>query len=286
MEGFKESARKYTEHELIRAHVTLPKFPELRSRVLAAFLKYAAEHAPHPKLQEAIGLAVSLMQHGLDTHELVEPGGDNRRRQMAVLAGDYFSSRFYQLMSQEGSVQTIRLISQAVCEVNRLKVNMYMKAKRLLLTAEEYLRTRVDMDTLLFTAFTPWLDAAHRKACPAVLRAFAECELLADELERLPPHAGNKGWAYWFVLEHGTAEEAELVMRGKPDDARWQKILLKYNLIGRLTDRWEARVAELNSLLRSLGSDKLAEELHRLAEPRFAARQATAAPEIRKVASA
>lgn len=280
MEGFKESARKFTEHDLIRAHVTLPKFPELRSRVLAAFLKYAMEKAPHPKLQEAIGLAASLMQFGLDTHELVDGSGETRRRQMTVLAGDYFSSRFYQLLAQAGSVQTIGLISQAVCEVNRLKVNMYMKAKRLLLTAEEYLRTRVDMDTVIFAAFAPWMDAAHRSVCPAVLRAFTECELLADEIESLPPRSGARGWAYWFVLEHGTEEEAEFLMRGKPDDASWQKILLKYNLIGRLTDRLESKIAELKTQLRSIGSDKLAEELHRLAEPLIASRQPSAAPEI------
>ncbi|HZG57468.1 heptaprenyl diphosphate synthase component 1 [Paenibacillus sp.] len=280
MDGIKESARKYTEHDLINAHAQLPEFPELRSRALTAFLKYATSTAPHPKLQEAIALAVSLMQHGLDTHELVDGGGEPRRRQMTVLAGDYFSSRFYQLLSQAESVQAIGLVSQAVCEVNRLKMNVYLKAKRLLLTAEEYVRSTVDINTHLFLTFGSWMDEVYRKSCPAVLRAMAECELIAGELGRLRPDGAANGWAYWYVVENGTAEEVELLVKGKLDASRWQALLLKYNLIGRLTDRWETSLAELRSLLRTVGSDKLAEELQRLAEPLFALRQPTRAREI------
>lgn len=268
------------EHDLIDEHAALPEFPELRSRVLGAFLKYAMEKAPHPKLQEAIGLSVSLMQHGLDTHELVDGRGETKRRQMTVLAGDYFSSRFYQLLSQAGSIQTIGLVSQAVCEVNRLKMNLYVKTKRLLLTAEEYVRTSVDINTHLFASFASWMDGVYRKTCPAVLRTIAECELIAGELGGLRPNPLKGGWAYWFVMEHGTAEEIDLLLRGKLDDSRWQTVLLKYNIAGRLTDLWETNIAELKRLLRSIGSDKLAEELHRLAEPLLAHRQPSAAHDI------
>ncbi|HZG77202.1 MAG TPA: heptaprenyl diphosphate synthase component 1 [Paenibacillus sp.] len=280
MDGIKETAKKYTEHDLISTHTKLPEFPELRSNVLTAFLRYATATSPHPKLQEAIGLAVSLMQHGLDTHELVDGKGETRRRQMTVLAGDYFSSRFYQLLSQAESVQTIKLVSQAVCDVNRLKMNLYLKAKRLILTAEEYVRTTVDINTQLFVTFSSWMDVMYRKTCPAVLRAIAECELIASELGRLRPDNVKHGWAYWYVVEHGTTEEVDLFVGGKIDESRLQSVMIKYNLVGRLTDRWESCIAELRQLLRGIGSDKLAEELHRLAEPLLARGQASRAQEI------
>jgi len=280
MDGLKETAKKYTEHDLISTHTKLPEFPELRSNVLTAFLRYATEKAPHPKLQEAISLAVSLMQHGLDTHELVDGKGETRRRQMTVLAGDYFSSRFYQLLSQAESVQTIGLVSQAVCEVNRLKMNAYLKAKRLLLTAEEYVRTTVDINTHLFVSFASWMDAVYRKTCPAILRTIAECELIASELGRMRPDNLKNGWAYWYVVENGTKEEVDLFVGGKLDETRLQSVLIKYNVIGRLTDRWETKIVELRQLLRSVGSDKLAEELHRLAEPLLAHGQTFKAQEI------
>src|SRR5690606_29536259 len=127
MDGLRETANKYTEYDLISAYTQLPEYPVLRTNVLSAFLRYASEKALHPKLQESIGLAVSLMQHGLDTHEPVEDKGETRRRQMTVLAGDYFSSRFYQLLSQAESVQSILLVSQAVCDVNRTKMRLYTR---------------------------------------------------------------------------------------------------------------------------------------------------------------
>ncbi|MCI3920281.1 heptaprenyl diphosphate synthase component 1 [Paenibacillus sp. TRM 82003] len=280
MDVWTESVRKYTEHDLISAHTKLPEFPELRTNVLRAFLRYAAEFAPNPKLQEAITLAVSLMQHGLDTHELVDGKEEAKERQMTVLAGDYFSSRFYQLLSQAESVHAIRTVSQAVCEVNRIKMNLYTKAKRLLLTAEEYARDTVEINTHLFCSFASWMDGVLRKTCPAVLRTIAECELIARELTRTRPDNVKNGWTYWYVLQHGTAEEIDLLVRGKIDENRLQSVLLKYNTIGRLTDMWETKLVELQALLRAVGSDKLRDELLRAAEPLLVRPSATRAQEM------
>jgi len=280
MDGWTDTARKYTEHDLISAHTSLPEFPELRTNVLRAFLRYGAEKAAHPKLQEAVTLAVSLMQHGLDTHELVNGKEEMLRRQMTVLAGDYFSSRFYQLLSQVGSIQSIGLLSQAVCDVNRLKMNVYTKAKRLLLTGEEYVRCTVDINSHLFVAFAGWMDGVYQKACPPILRAIAECELIARELVRTRPDNVKDGWAYWYVLQHGTPEEVELFVKGKLDEGKLQSVLLKYNVTGKLTDMWESKVEELKQLFRSLGSDKLTDELHRLAEPLLSHRLQIRAQEI------
>lgn len=280
MDVWTESVRKYTEHDLISAHTKLPELPELRTNVLRAFLRYAAEFAPNPKLQEAVTLAVSLMQHGLDTHELVNGKEEARERQMTVLAGDYFSSRFYQLLSQAESVQAIRTVSHAVCEVNRIKMSLYTRAKRLLLTAEEYARDTVEINTHLFCSFASWMDGVFRKSCPAVLRTIAEIELIGRELTRTRPDNVRNGWTYWYVLQNGTPEEIDLFVRGKIDEGRLQTVLLKYNAIGRLTDMWETKLAELQSLLRSVGSDKLRDELLRITEPLLARAAATRAREM------
>lgn len=250
--------------------------------MLHAFLRFGAAQgkAPSAKLSEAVSLAVSLMQHGLDTHALVEGKGEAIKRQMMVLAGDYFSSRFYQLLSQVGNIQAIGIVSQAVSEVNRIKMNLYSRAKKLMLTAEEYIRDTVEINTHLFVSFTSWMDAMYRKSCPAIFRTFAECELLATELTRTSPQRVKNSWAYWFILEHGTPEEIDVMVSETIDESRLQSILLKYNIIGRLTDQWETKAAELHQLLRDMNSDKLAEELIRLTEPIFAGCKAIEAQEI------
>src|SRR5690606_20721265 len=83
---------------------------------------------------ELFALATSLLQLGLDTHDWVdetEGNGDeaNLSKQLRVLAGDYFSGRFYYLLAGAGYIDVIQRISKAVCEVNKIKMNLYERIK-------------------------------------------------------------------------------------------------------------------------------------------------------------
>ena len=131
-----------------------------------------------------------------------------RSRQLKVLAGDYYSSRFYQLLAQAGQVGMIRRISNGVCEVNKIKVNFYMKMKQLKLTAEEYLNQCVQVKTELFTVFTEILDEKMARVWTELLQGLGRCEVVMDELLRSDkPEQFNNSWGYWHVLQVGTDEE-------------------------------------------------------------------------------
>ena len=66
------------------------------------------------RTSELFTLATSLVQLGLDTHDLVTASNDvkekkaARSRQLKVLAGDYFSARFYHLLAQAGQIDMIK----------------------------------------------------------------------------------------------------------------------------------------------------------------------------------
>ena len=119
-----EIAKQYTEYDMIQTHTDLPDFPEFRTRLLFAFLNGNNKLSSSSEL---FTLATSLVQLGLDTHDLVTVSNDvkekkaARSRQLKVLAGDYFSSRFYQSLAQAGQIEMIKQLSNAICEVNRLK---------------------------------------------------------------------------------------------------------------------------------------------------------------------
>jgi hypothetical protein len=86
MDELIKTAKQFTDYDLILEHVKLPEFPELRTKVLRLFLRYAKEKVPQPKLQEAVSIAVSLMQHALDVHEQVNNSDAQRRKQLTVLS--------------------------------------------------------------------------------------------------------------------------------------------------------------------------------------------------------
>jgi heptaprenyl diphosphate synthase len=260
-------AKKYLEHGIITRYTELPRFPHCRAELLYTFLQRASE-ADRRNDCELLPLATTLMQVALDTHDMVSNpeagvrGRGDRKTQLRVLAGDYFSSRFYQLLAQAGQIDWVARLSDAICEINRLKVSLYMKMKQLKLTAEEYLKSSVQIKSALFMAFTHAFEGAYRKWWPEVLEAFTFCEVIADELERSEsPDGIEHSWTHWYLLQRGDW----LPFNGWASaGANGAELSGARSELRRLL---EARCRHLSALLSSIRSDKLAGELSRIAEP-------------------
>lgn len=81
----------------------------------------------YSKMQN-FALAVMLIQIALDTHEHVSNSSENeKRRQLTVLSGDYFSGLYYKLLADSEDHLMIRALSKGVKEVNVHKVAVYQK---------------------------------------------------------------------------------------------------------------------------------------------------------------
>ncbi|WP_219836529.1 heptaprenyl diphosphate synthase component 1 [Paenibacillus sp. R14(2021)] len=265
-----EIAKKYVEYDMIQAHTELPDFPETRIRLLFTFLANQRTPMLHSELYS---LVVSLVQMGMDTHDEIDSASgrlaekEMRSRQLKVLAGDYFSSRFYQLLAQAGQVDMIRRISDGVCEVNKLKVNLYMKMKQLKLTAEEYLNQCVQLKIELFTAFTAILDEKMSGIWAELLQGFGRCEVVLDELMRSEkPERFSDSWAYWHVLQVGTEEEKRRLSEQLHEPSFIASLISTYDVRGQLADKLRQSVAHMQGIVSKLESDKLMRELQQIGE--------------------
>lgn len=266
-------ARKYTEYDMITRHTDLPEFPEGRVRLLQAVLADLQELGGQAELYP---LATSLVQLGLDTHDLVENEESGakaqtkqmRARQMKVLAGDYFSGRFYHLLSQAGQIETVKRLSEAVCEVNRIKMSLYSKMKQMRVNAEEYVSYGSAIRGVLFMSFSHLMSGMYAKLWPELVERFSRCELLLQELLRLQrPDDLSGSWGVWHVLGEGSPEDRRALEERADDHGLLRQLMDKYGVADKLVALLRQSAGQLQAMLPKLPSDKLAAELSNLIEP-------------------
>jgi len=267
-------AQKYMDYDMITQHTDLPEFPDGRIRLLHAVLGQQPAVAGN---KELFSLVTSLVQMGLDTHDMVEnetPGNKlgtigMRAQQLKVLAGDYFSSRFYHLLSQAGHIDAIRRLSEAICELNRIKMNGYAKMKQLQLSAEEYLRYGAEIKSGLFLSFTAFMQGLYARLWPELVERFCRCEVLLQELknaERADKLAGS--WIFWHIMHEGTEDDRrQLTMDREVDNGLLRHFIEKYGVIEKLGSQLRQSAMQLRELVARIPSDKLMRELQSLTEP-------------------
>ncbi|RKN84583.1 heptaprenyl diphosphate synthase component 1 [Paenibacillus ginsengarvi] len=266
-----DATKPYTEYDMIRDHTELPELPNIRSQLLYTFLHKSPASAQQSELY---AIVVSLAQMGLDTHDLVAETNDRkekkeaRARQLKVLAGDYFSSRFYELLAKAGQVEMTRQMAASICEVNRLKMNLYTRMKSWKMTADEYMQQAVSIRMQLYLAFSRALEWMKPSSWHDMLHGFTRCEVLLDELRRIERGDDlRSGWAFWHLLQVGSKEERKQLQQGGADTGKQRTLLHKYNVKATLLQMLDSQFELLSDKIRGFDSEKLAGELYQIGEP-------------------
>ncbi|PZX07709.1 heptaprenyl diphosphate synthase [Psychrobacillus insolitus] len=71
-------------------------------------------------------IAVSLIFSSLAAHDLVkEDNATSKEQQLQVLAGDYYSGRYYQVLANAGEIELIQQLSTGVATISELKTRFY-----------------------------------------------------------------------------------------------------------------------------------------------------------------
>ncbi|WP_322905566.1 heptaprenyl diphosphate synthase component 1 [Paenibacillus sp. SGZ-1009] len=212
-----ETSQKYTEYDMIQKHTEVASFPDVRARLLFLFLSKAAHNRLQANREQLFPLVTGIVQMALDTHDRIDTSSAYQReqqmrsRQLNVLAGDYFSSRFYELLARAGEIEMVARLSEAICENNRLKMDLYEHANRCSLTTEQYMEANIQLKMQLFLSFTPYIEMTARQLWEDILYLFSRCELLAAELKSGSNVQPFGEYGLYYVLEQLTlAERSEL----------------------------------------------------------------------------
>jgi heptaprenyl diphosphate synthase len=126
-ESIVEEIAQYAENPFVKRCLGRPHVPSFFVQVLYMMLK--SHELPISRIRR-LCTATALLQMALDIHETVsldKPKTEEqmRIRQLTVLAGDYYSSQFYRLLSEQGEVDAVACLAQATCRINEAKMRLY-----------------------------------------------------------------------------------------------------------------------------------------------------------------
>ncbi|GKU79546.1 heptaprenyl diphosphate synthase component 1 [Paenibacillus sp. L3-i20] len=265
-----ELTQQYAKHDMIHTHTELPPIAGPRLRMLYAFLNQQPTLSKHSELYT---LVISLVQLGMDTHDLIDTETarrsekEMRSRQLNVLAGDFFSARFYQLLAEAGQIEMITKISNAVCEVNRLKVNLYIRMRQLRLTADEYFGFAVQLRSEMFGQFSTLLEGTLSRLWPELLNGVSRFEVALDEIERSESKERfEKSWTYWYLLQSGNEEERHRLTSMPFERAFIRDMVEKYDSRKHLNKKLKLAVEAMKAVAAKLESDILVKEISGILE--------------------
>ncbi|KZE65330.1 heptaprenyl diphosphate synthase [Paenibacillus jamilae] len=248
-------AKKYVEYDMIQQHTEMPAFPDNRTRLLFVFLNRNAQGL-HASEDELYALVTSLVQMGLDTHDMIDTLSgirspeEMRSRQLKVLAGDYFSSRFYQLLALAGRIEAISKLSDAVCEVNAGKMSLYWEMKNFRLDGAQYLSQMVRFKQELFLSFTSLIAEQDQEVWKQLLNEFSLCDTLMEEWEkRAEPDKSRFGYMFWHIYGNGDQHEQLQLSEGGAETEVWRKLVLKYKAEDAILDKLRTAVTHIRQVL-------------------------------------
>lgn len=126
LESVKIRVVEKTSNHYLQKHIPNPILDEQKLLLTISVLLQA-----NIKKQDIITYAttITLIQIALDTHELVTNEkmhkGNERNRQLTVLAGDLYSGQYYKILAEIEDFKMLKFLAEGIKEVNENKIFFY-----------------------------------------------------------------------------------------------------------------------------------------------------------------
>lgn len=182
---------------------------------------------------ETVVSTMMLIYHGLAVHDEIEQLAlqeDERYRQLGVLAGDYYSSKYYRLLAQAGQIALIGHFARAIQTINEAKAELERDPGDFALSSERYLELQETIHgTLLHALRLAYLpgESMWEELVTLLVRA----TVLTKELTTNSTTDWSRTLTNLMVWHHSTGEERRWLKQlraGKGSEQRLLSLHVKY----------------------------------------------------------
>jgi heptaprenyl diphosphate synthase len=222
------------DHKYLSAILARPTPEELQLSLGEALCKAAGLSG---KETETVVSTLLLIIHGLAVHEEIDTltqHADERFRQLGVLAGDYYSSKYYRLLAESGEIALIGQFALAIQKINEVKAELVRVPGDFTLPVEKYLH----MQETIHGALLHSLRAALLPNEPQwedLITHLVRAAVLKKELDKMSLYTWNRHAAALALWQKATAEEKKWLMMIKAGDGSDQRLISLYVKYGTST---------------------------------------------------
>ncbi|MGM8211623.1 heptaprenyl diphosphate synthase component 1 [Virgibacillus sp. W0430] len=183
-------------HSFIEKYIEKPVIDKEKLYLLTTLLNQS-KLSKYKKKQYI--LTTMLVQIALDTHELVPVANDKTehqnertKKQLYVLAGDYYSGLYYALLASIEDMEMIQVLATAIKEINEYKMKLFYNEYG---SFAEFVALIGKIETLLITRIA---ETISEKNIIPLIEPWLTMNQLIKEKEKLEIYGYSNLFEYWF----------------------------------------------------------------------------------------
>jgi heptaprenyl diphosphate synthase len=198
-------------------------------------------------------LAIMLIHRGLQVHGMVPDvpvSLPEQERQLNVLAGDYFSSKYYRILVEHGNIPFVRYLARAIQTINESKVDLRVKERYQTTTFAEHVKSASKTPYELFVALCEYENVPFPET-DQLIRTVSEILVLLEAYMQDPGQYVSYGFHERILWQTATPEERKHLKKlqyGQPFDGKVLSWFVKYNTRRVLELQIQERIQEVKSI--------------------------------------
>jgi len=258
--------KELSRNMFIERYVNVPKASILRLKLLNIFLHYAAvpQH-----VRKIYGVTTGLIQLGLDIHETISVEKETnvnqvRNRQLSILAGDYYSSQYYFLLSKNNMFNEVKKLAKGIRNINIAKMMLYTgNSGQGFDSIQEFSDLVKIRESNLYVQFLDVLQSDKENSLwKVILENMIFLYYLNDDLQTKNMEMDR--FSYYLVNYFASVKERKEIQKtdsSTEKHVKLKKLVHKYNIQRKIEDIIQKLYIDLNQLINQLEDSLIKKEL-------------------------